>query len=86
MERVIAYVDGYNLYYSLRSKGWKWFYWLNLQALVQRLLKPRQTLTALKYFTTIITEPDDKRRRQTGLFRCVTNASQSPPLLRPILV
>lgn len=29
MERVIAYVDGYNLYYGLRAKGWKRYYWLN---------------------------------------------------------
>ncbi len=44
MERVIAYVDGYNLYYGLREKGWKRFYWLNIQALVGHLLKPDQEL------------------------------------------
>jgi len=38
MQRVIAYVDGYNLYHGLREKGWKWFYWLNIQAMVQNLL------------------------------------------------
>ena len=32
MQRVIAYVDGYNLYYGLRTKRWKWFYWLNIQS------------------------------------------------------
>jgi len=24
MERVVAYIDGYNLYYGLRTKRWKW--------------------------------------------------------------
>ena len=35
MERVIAYIDGYNLYYGLRDKRWKWFYWLDIQAMAQ---------------------------------------------------
>ena len=64
MERVIAYVDGFNLYYGLRSKGWKRFYWLNIQSLVSHLLKPNQTLVTTKYFTAIVRRPDDKRRRQ----------------------
>ena len=28
MNRVIAYIDGYNLYHGLREQGWKRFYWL----------------------------------------------------------
>ena len=64
LERVIAYVDGYNLYYGLRSKGWKRFYWLNVAALARNLLKPNQTLVQTKYFTTIVKRPDDRRRRQ----------------------
>ena len=64
MERVIAYVDGYNLYYGLREKRWKRFYWLNIQAMVGHLLKLPQTLLATKYFTTIVRQPDAKRRLQ----------------------
>jgi len=64
MERVIAYVDGYNLYHGLRAKGWKRFYWLNIETLAEQLLRPHQTLTTTKYFTTIIKQPDDKRKRQ----------------------
>lgn len=65
MERVIAYVDGYNLYYGLRAKGWKRFYWLNIQALVRQFFRPHQTLIATKYFTTVVTQPESKRKRQT---------------------
>ncbi|RPH91946.1 MAG: NYN domain-containing protein [Calditrichaeota bacterium] len=43
-QRVIAYIDGFNLYFGLKSKGWKRYYWLNLQKLVENLLKPGQTL------------------------------------------
>ena len=64
MQRVIAYVDGYNLYHGLRAKGWKRFYWLNIPALVRQLLKPDQTLVVTKYFTSIVKRPEDKRRRQ----------------------
>ena len=53
MERVIAYVDGYNLYYGLRQKRWKRLYWLNIQAMVKHLLKPGQMLVDTKYFTTV---------------------------------
>jgi uncharacterized LabA/DUF88 family protein len=64
IDRVIAYIDGYNLYFGLREKGWKRFYWLNLQRLAEQFLKPNQTLIETKYFTTIVKHPDDKRRRQ----------------------
>lgn len=65
MDRVIAYIDGYNLYYGLRAKGWKRFYWLNLVSLVRNLLKPGQTLVKVKYFTTLVSNPMDKRKRQS---------------------
>ena len=64
MNRVIAYIDGYNLYYGLRDNGWKRFYWLNLQRLAEQFLNTNETLLETKYFTTIVKHPDDKRRRQ----------------------
>jgi len=64
MDNVIAYIDGYNLYFGLREKGWKRFYWLNLQRLAELFLKPNQILIETIYFTTIVKRPDDKRRRQ----------------------
>ena len=66
MERVIAYIDGYNLYYGLREQKLKRFYWLNLQKLAQQYLKPNQALVATKYFTTVVKQPEDKRRRQSA--------------------
>ena len=64
MQNVIAYIDGFNLYYGLKTKGWRRFYWLNVQALAQHFLKPGQTLTQTKYFTTVMAEPPDKHQRQ----------------------
>lgn len=67
MKRVIAYIDGFNLYYGLEEKRWKRFYWLNIQRLIQYLLKPDQKLETTKYFTAqVISTPHDpdKARRQ----------------------
>jgi uncharacterized LabA/DUF88 family protein len=64
MTRVIAYIDGYNLYYGLRDRGWKRFYWLDLQKLAEQYLRSDEELSETKYFTTIVKKPDDKRRRQ----------------------
>lgn len=63
-ERVIAYIDGFNLYFGLKSKGWKRYYWLNQKAMVQNLLNPHQELSFTKYFTSRISYPPDKVKRQ----------------------
>jgi hypothetical protein len=57
LERVIAYIDGFNLYFGLKSKGWRRYYWLDPRALVLNLLKPTQQLVFTKYFTARITSP-----------------------------
>jgi len=57
MQRVIAYIDGYNLYHGLRDSNLKWAYWLNLQALMKLFLHPPETLVKTKYFTTIVKDP-----------------------------
>ena len=66
IKRVIAYVDGFNLYFGLRDKGWRCYYWLNLWKLCQHLLKPDQKLISVNYFTSKIKEPADKRKRQNA--------------------
>ncbi len=63
-QRAIAYIDGFNLYYGLKSNGWKRYYWLNIPAMIQSLLKPQQILTKTKYFTSVVTSPPDKSKRQ----------------------
>lgn len=75
--RVIAYVDGFNLYFGLKAKGWRRYYWLDLPKLAENLLRAEQQLLALKYFTARIAGPaggdprhragriEASRRRQT---------------------
>ena len=65
MERVIVYIDGFNLYFGLKEKNWKRYYWLNLQKLAKALLKEDQKLIVTKYFTSRVSFPPDKVKRQT---------------------
>lgn len=63
-QRVIVYLDGFNLYFGLKTKKWKNFYWLNVQQLAKNILKPNQELVTTKYFTSRITSPPDQAKRQ----------------------
>jgi uncharacterized LabA/DUF88 family protein len=74
-ERAIAYIDGFNLYFGLKSKGWRRYYWLNLQALAENLLKPYQSLNKTKYFTARISGSPDKQKRQTTYIEALSTLS-----------
>jgi uncharacterized LabA/DUF88 family protein len=51
MTRVVAYVDGFNLYYGLKAGYGRKYHWLDLQLLARSLLRPGQELRAVHYFT-----------------------------------
>lgn len=70
MERVFSYIDGFNLYFGLRSKGWRRFYWLNLRGLSAALLKPHQSLEHVKYFTSRVSSSplDPSRARRQNVY------------------
>ena len=63
-DRVISYIDGYNLYFGLKSSGWKRYYWLDVCKLSEELTLGSQELLETKYFTSRIGSPPDKRVRQ----------------------
>jgi hypothetical protein len=56
--RMIAYIDGFNLYYrALKANpGLKW---LNLEAFVRRFMRSDDTLEAVKYFTARVSGLED---------------------------
>jgi uncharacterized LabA/DUF88 family protein len=65
MLRVITYIDGFNLYFGLKSQGLERFLWLDVKALSRNLLKPDQTLARTKYSTSRVAQPPDKAKRQS---------------------
>jgi uncharacterized LabA/DUF88 family protein len=64
--RVIAYIDGFNLYFGLREQGWRRYMWLDLPALSRSLLRSDQTLLATKYFTSRVSGNPGKEQRQSA--------------------
>ena len=71
VQRVAVYIDGFNLYYGLRSKGWRRYYWLDLRRMAESLLRSGQELVIVRYFTTRISpdtrDPDKAARQNTFL-------------------
>lgn len=69
--RVITYIDGFNLYFGLKTAGWKHYYWLNPRQIGLELLKADQTLVKTRYFTARVSpdpaDPDNAKRQSTYL-------------------
>ena len=65
------YIDGFNLFYGMRSKGWKQFYWLDVYQLAENLLRSSQHLSVVRYFTAPIlpdpSDPEKDKRQETYL-------------------
>ncbi len=64
-ERIIVYVNGFNLYFGLVEAGFVNYKWLNINNLVNSLLQPNQVLIEIKYFTSRVSNNPDKQKRQT---------------------
>lgn len=69
--RVIAYVDGFNLYYGIRQKDWKHLYWIDPYDLADALKPSGSQLVDTKYFTARVKRPNGKRDRQTSFLDAV---------------
>jgi len=64
-EKVIAYIDGFNLYFGMVEAGLEYCKWLDLKQLVTNLLKPSQELIDVKYFTSRVNNNLEKQKRQS---------------------
>lgn len=63
-ERVVVYIDGFNLYFGMLDAGFDYCKWLNLKLLVENLLHQNQSLIEIKYFTSRVGNNPDKQKRQ----------------------
>ena len=63
-ERVVVYIDGYNLYYGQRDAFGKRYQWLDLQAFSESFLRSGMVLVKVKYFTAITKSTTGSRQRQ----------------------
>ena len=65
IERVVVYIDGFNLYFGMLEADLGRLKWLNLNLLVKNLLKTNQKLFEIKYFTSRVSNNPEKQKRQT---------------------
>lgn len=68
-QRRAFYIDGFNLYFGLKAKGWRKYYWLDLHKLCSKFLHPDDQLVIIRYFTARISGPDKRKiaRQRTYL-------------------
>jgi uncharacterized LabA/DUF88 family protein len=67
VERVLGFVDGFNLYFGLRAAGYGSLLWLDISKLVANLCRPYQDFVGARYFTARINGPGPKHDRQQTL-------------------
>ena len=76
--KLIAFIDGLNLYYGLRqTMGHRWL-WLDVVDLVQSL-RPTLDLVKVHYYTAITVESPDAQSRQQTYLKAL--AAQHPGVL-----
>ncbi|MEK6547148.1 MAG: NYN domain-containing protein [Bacteroidota bacterium] len=63
-QRVIAYIDGSNLYFGMVDAGLKYCKWLDVKKLMESFLDANQELVAVKFFTSRLTHNEEKEARQ----------------------
>ncbi|MEV8239875.1 NYN domain-containing protein [Microbacterium testaceum] len=62
-ERLIVYIDGFNLYHGLHDAAGNRLLWLDIVKLATTL-RPRSALVQVKYFTAIVLNEPDAQARQ----------------------
>lgn len=76
IERVIVYIDGFNLYHGIKHSGLSLYLWLDIHLFSQNLLfHSDQQLEKVRYFTAVIfPDPNDqdKERRQKDFLKATT--------------
>ena len=64
MKKVMVYIDGFNLYYGIRSTGKTTLKWLDVEKLACGFLRPDAHLEQVKYFTAMVKVTEGEISRQ----------------------
>lgn len=80
MERVAAYIDGFNLYHGMKAAFGRKYLWLDVEALCQSVLLPTQTLVSVKYFTARVKSPAISQQRQSDYLDALEAATRTLPI------
>lgn len=69
--RVVVYIDGFNLYFGMTDAGIQNYKWLNIKSLIESYITLNQELIEIKYFTSRITNQPDKQKRQNTYIEAI---------------
>ncbi len=69
--RVVVYIDGFNLYFGMIDAGYSHCKWLDVDKLVRGYLSSNQELVEIKFFTSRISHSPQKQKRQTTYLEAV---------------
>lgn len=76
MRGVFVYIDGYNLYYSMKSSGLYEFLWLDIEKLVASYLSPNiHRIDCIKFFSSIWRKKPDRAKRHENFMRALQTVS-----------
>ena len=62
--RTMVYIDGFNLYFGMRARGWKKYYWMDIGRFGHEIATGTCDLVGVKYFTARVARPADQVARQ----------------------
>ena len=65
MSRYCFYIDGFNVYYSLNTKRFQKYKWLDYRKVAQAIVRASDSITGIFYFTTFVEwKPDSVARHK----------------------
>jgi uncharacterized LabA/DUF88 family protein len=82
VERLIVYIDGYNLYYGMHEAFGRSTLWLDVVALAQSF-RPAQRLICVKYFTAPVIGDPAAQSRQAHYIDALS--AKYPQQFKPVL-
>lgn len=71
--KVIAFIDGYNLYYGLLKDNPQ-LKWLNVNKLI-KMMFPHYDVVQVKYFTAEVPNGEDRHERQSTYWKALSQSS-----------
>lgn len=78
-ERVICFVDGFNMYHALKDLGKPYLKWLDLQLLFSRLTRSKsQIITQILFFSAYPTWRPDSYQRHRAYIKALSSRGVMP--------
>ncbi|MDQ7836427.1 MAG: NYN domain-containing protein [Humidesulfovibrio sp.] len=80
-QRVVAFVDGFNMYHSLQSNGLKRFKWVDYRSLAMKFIAPTvDDLTSVFYFSALAKWDTEKMEKHKTYMKALRWAGVEPIL------